>query len=192
MSGVGGRRCKHELCIRGDIDVPVPIAGVGDRDTAHLRIVFGRHQHLQHRRNRGIDAHKLRAILREGYLVPIGFDAARLVAGGPHYAAVDVTQKKVAAQIIARRVFTPPGYREISPAAITGARCGEHHRVVPVRQQVRLRNAVMRGVQPPHVGDSCAVDAGRRRHFLCTWVRYRHLARRALLQKQFSSLNHGF
>ena len=132
MSDVGGRRCQHELGIRGDVQVPVAIAGVGERDAAHLRIVFGRNQHFQHRRHRGIDAHKFRAILGEGHRIAIGFDTARLVTGGPHEAAVDVTQEKIAAQVIARRVLTPPGYREISPAAITGTRCGEHHRVVSV------------------------------------------------------------
>ena len=72
-------------------------------------------------------------------VVAVGLDAARLIAGGPDVAAVDVAQEDVGAPVVARRVLAPARDRQIAPAAVAGAGGGQHHGVAAVRQQMRAR-----------------------------------------------------
>ncbi len=77
------------------------------------------------------------AVFEERRLVPVGLDAAGLVARRPHRAAVDVAKEDVRAPAVARRVLAPAGDREVAPAAVARSRRRHHHRVPAVGQQVR-------------------------------------------------------
>ena len=97
-------------------------AGVGDRDAPDLGVVLGRDDDLERRGERAVAAHELGAILGEHHVVAVGPRAARLVAGRPHLAAVDVAQEDVAAPVVARRVLAPARHGDARPSGCSPSR----------------------------------------------------------------------
>jgi hypothetical protein len=134
--------------------------------TSHVRVVFGRDEHLQYGGDRAVAARELRAVLGERYFVGVGFDAARLVRGRPDGAADDVAQENVAARIVARRILAPARDGLAEPPAVSGARGSHHHRIPGVRKKMSLRRDILRGAQPAHFGRLCAAAEPRGRDFL--------------------------
>ncbi len=169
MRRVGCEGCERQLGIGGDLDVAHAVAAVRDRYAADLGVILRRNDDLQGRHDHCIMANEFRAILGEGRLVAVGLDAARLIGRGPHGAALGVAQEKIAAGIVARRVFAPTRYVESAPAAVAGACIGEHHGVAAVREQMRLRRGCVRREQTSHLRE--LHHPRRRRDFLGTGMR---------------------
>ena len=90
-----GRR-EHELQIGRDLDLPVAMAAVGDRQSPNFGVVFRRYDDLQGRRDRPVRANEFRAVLGKGDLVGLRLDPARLKSRRPDCAAPDIPQEDVA------------------------------------------------------------------------------------------------
>ncbi len=159
---VGGLRRQHDLGVGRDVDLAHAAAGVDDRDAAHLGVVFGRDQHLHRRGQRAVAPRELGAILAERDLVVVGLHAGGLEARRPDVAAAHVPEEHVRTPVVAGRVLAPPGHGQVPPAAVAGAGGGEHHRVAPVRQQLRGRRRVVRGAEPTVAARSALADPGAR------------------------------
>ncbi len=133
MGCIGRRRCQNDFSIGCDLDSARSGAGICQRDTSHLRIVFRRYENVEGCDERAVVPHKLRAIFGKHYVVTIGPHAGRLMGGRPYCTAVDVAQEDVAAGVVSRRVLAPSRHGMTSPFAIAGTGGRQHHRVTPVR-----------------------------------------------------------
>ena len=191
MRIVGGLACQHQLGIGGDIDLSRGGAGIRDRNTSNLGIVFRRNEHFHGGRERSVTAREFGPIFIEDDLIGVGLDAARLNACRPHIAAANVSQEDVGAPVIASGVLAPPGHRQIPPATVARAGGREHDRIAAVRDEVRgRRRAVCRG-EPPAAQRLDPADLGSRLRFGRPGTSHRHVTRRALLQKQLRRLDDG-
>src|SRR5438874_11002183 len=97
MRRVGCGERERQLAIGRDLDVAHAVAAIRDRYATNLGVILRRNDDLQGRRDHCITAYEFRTILGEGHLVAVGLDAARLIARGPHGAALDVAQEEIAA-----------------------------------------------------------------------------------------------
>ena len=147
---VGCRRSQRELGVGGELDVPDPVARIRYGQAANFGVVFRRNHDFKHRRDRSIAPRELGSVLAEPDIVAVRFDAARLVARGPHVAAADIAQKDVGAPVVAGGVFAPARDRQITPSTVAGAGSREHHRVPAVGEQLDLRCRGVRGAQAAH------------------------------------------
>ena len=80
MRHIGGLRRQANLRVGCDLNFARARPQIRDRNAAHLRIVFGRDDHFERRGQSAIAPDKFRAVFKEGNLVGIWFDAARLKA----------------------------------------------------------------------------------------------------------------
>ncbi len=184
MRRVGGRRREHQFAIGCDFNVASTGAAIRDRHAADLGVVLGRYHDLQGGRDHAVGTNDLRPVLGEGHRVAVGLNAAGLITRGPHGAALDVSQKQIAAAVVARGVFAPTRHAQIAPAAIAGAGTREHDRIAAVREQVRLRLSVVRREQPSYLGKLRLIDARCRVEGLGARGHDGYISRRALLQQQ--------
>ena len=182
---------EHKFGIGGDFDFANARAGVRHRDAPHFGVVLGGNHDIQSRRQHSVLARELGAILVEGDMIIVGFATARLKARGPDLVAVHIAQKDIGAEIIAGRVFAPAGQGEFSPAAVAGARAGQHRGIKPVGKQVRRRGRLMRGgITSAARWFGVAPFFGRGFHFRRPGTDDGDLARHALLQQEFGRLHH--
>ena len=189
MRRVVGRRRQHELGIGGELDVPGPIAGVGEGQAANLGVVFRRNDDFKHRGDRSVAPDELGLILAEPDIVAVRLDAARLIARGPNLAAPDIAQKDIGAPIVAGGVFAPARNSQIAPPAVAGAGRREHHRVTAVGEQVRLRRRSWAERRCRIVGSSRSRDRRAGLDLLHPGPNGRDIARRPLLQQELGCLN---
>ena len=83
MRDVGALGREDEFGVGGDLDVARAAAGIRDRDPANFRVVLGRDDHVQRRRQRAVASRELGAVLVEGDGIVIRFDAGRLKSRRP-------------------------------------------------------------------------------------------------------------
>ena len=86
------RAGQHDFRVAGDLDFARPIAAIGDREAAHLDVVFRRHRHLQLRFEIAVAPAERDLVELEGRLVFIGLAADWLVGGRPDVARPRVAQ----------------------------------------------------------------------------------------------------
>jgi hypothetical protein len=143
MCRVDRRRGEHQFRIGRDLDLPVPMAGIRNRQAPYFGIILGRYDYLQGRRDRGIGANEFRAILGKGHLIGLRLDSGRLITRRPESLALNVSQVDITTRVVACGVFPPARHSDIAPAAVarTGAR--EHYGVAPIREQMRLRHGIV-------------------------------------------------
>ena len=134
MCRISGGGRKHEFAVGCDLQVAHSVACIHNGHTADLGVVLRRNEHFQDRTDRPVAADEFGAVFGEAHLVAVGLYAAWLVAGGPQDAAFDVTQKEIAAAIVARGILAPACHAEIVPATAAGADTREHHRIPAVRK----------------------------------------------------------
>ena len=132
MCRISGRGRKHEFRVGGDFQVTHPVACIHDGYAADLGVILRRDDHFQDRGNRPVATDEFRAIVGEAHLVTVGLHAAWLIASGPQCAAFDVTQKEIAAGIIAGGIFTPACHPKIVPSTVARPGSREHHRIPTV------------------------------------------------------------
>ena len=191
MRDVGALLGQDDLGVRRDVDVAPAAATVGERDPADLPVVLRRDDHLERDGQGAIAPDDLRAVLRERHLVVVGLAPARLVAGRPALPAVGVAQQHVGAADVPRDVLPPPRDRQVAPAAVARARRRQHHRVAPVRQQVRARRRGVGRRESPGGGRHELAGVGSRRHLVGARAGHGDVARGALLQEQLGRLHAG-
>ena len=74
---------QHDLRVAGDLDLARLRAAVGDRQTPHLHVVFGRHGDLELRLDVAIAAAERDLVEIEGRLEAVGLLTDRLIGGRP-------------------------------------------------------------------------------------------------------------
>ena len=190
MGIVGSGRRQHDFGIRGHLDLAPPAVLIGDRDPAHLGVVFRRDHHFQQGCDRSVFPADLGPPLGEGRLIAVRRNAGGLIAGRPGFAALDIAQKHVAAPGIAGGVFFPAGDRHLVPSAVAGAGGGEHHRINPVRQQLRRGGGAVRRYRKALGGVGQRFRLRHRGHAFTQRSEGRHFVRHAFLQQQFGGLDH--
>ncbi len=139
MPSIRCSRREHELSVRRDVNLPRARSMVRERDSADFRIVIGRDNHIEQRRNQSVLTHDLRAIFGERDFISVGCFSTRLEPCGPGFAIRDVAQKDVCTGIVARCISMPPRNRNILPATEARAGAGDHHGVSAVREQISFR-----------------------------------------------------
>ena len=130
---IGGLRGKHQLDIRGQVDLARAPAGVGQRDPPGLGVVFGRHHDLGGGRQAARPAGEGGLMFAEDGGVLFGHQPGRLHARRPPLAGLHIAQVDEGPKRIQRRVRPPPADRDIAPAAeASTCRC-QHHPVPSIR-----------------------------------------------------------
>ncbi len=191
MCRVGRRRSEHQFRIGGDLDLPVPMTGVRDRQTPYFGVILGRYDYLQRRRDRGVGANEFRAILGKGDLIGFRLDSDRLITRRPEGLALNVSQEDVTTRVVACGVFPPACHPDVAPAAVAGTGAREHYGVAPIREQMRLRHGIVWAQQTADLREPGVRERRGRIDLLCPRMNCRHIAWRALLQQQFRRLNAG-
>ena len=138
------RRRQHDLGVRRHVDLPGPRSEVGERDAPNLGIVFRGHDHRERGRDPVVSPGNFCPILGERHLITLGLHCARLVAGRPALATLDIAKEHVRPSDVARDILAPSGDRQTPPAAVPGAGGRDHHDVPPVRQEVGTRRRSVR------------------------------------------------
>jgi len=167
------------------------MARIGDRQVPDFDVVLRRYHDLQDGRDRGVGTDDFRAILGKGDLIGVRLDAARLIGRRPDGAARDIPQVDIAAGVVARGVFRQRVTRGRA-SAIAGTRAGEHHRVAPIREQMRLRHGIVCAVQSANLGEPGVHERRGCLDLLGPRMNRRDIAGCALLQEQFRGLYDGF
>src|SRR5690242_13012222 len=110
MRRISHRRCQHDFGIGGELDLPHLVACVRERHAADLGVILWRDDDFECRRDRSVTPNDPATILAEGEVVAVCLDAARLIAGGPYVAALDIAEKDVCTPIVTSDVFAPAGH----------------------------------------------------------------------------------
>ena len=189
VSHIGGLPGECDLGVRRQFDVTLVRAEVGQRHAADLGVVLRRHHDRQAGRDRTVAPGELGAILRVGDLVAIRLGAARLVTGGPHCAGVHVAQEEIVAPLVTGDVLSPTRHHHVTPTAVPGSSCRDHHGIPTVRQHVRPRDGIVRRREVAQDRRHEIAHVGRAPHLLGTWPGHEHAARHSLLQQQFGGLD---
>ena len=90
MRDVGGLGREHELRVGGHLDIARAAAGIRDRHPANFRVVLGRDDDVQSRRQRAVASRELGAVFIEGDMIVIRLDAGRLESRRPRDAGAKV------------------------------------------------------------------------------------------------------
>ena len=90
MGDVGALGRQHQLGVGRDLDLARAASGIGDRDPADLRIVFGGDEDIQSRRQRAVASGELGAVFVEGDIIVVRLDPGRLEARRPRLARAQV------------------------------------------------------------------------------------------------------
>jgi len=81
MRHVGRQFGQHHFGIGGDLDLADAGTAVGNRQAAHLGVVFGRDDDFEDGRQRAVAPRETRPVLGEDHPVLIGFDRSGLIGG---------------------------------------------------------------------------------------------------------------
>ena len=158
MRGVGKGRCQNHFAVRGELDFARTASLVGQRDAPHLGVILRADQHLQSGADRPVAACELGPIFGKHHGIVFRLATAGLVARRPDVTVEHVTQKNIAAVGVAGDVLAPAGDGNVAPAAVSGARGGQHHRITAVRQQMRAGSRLMRRAEAARQGFSFHKD----------------------------------
>ena len=119
VGDVGGGGRQHEFRVGCHLDLSCLVSEIGERDPAHLGVIFGGDEHLQGGRQCSVAPRELGPILVEGDLVDLGLGAQGLIGGRPSLAARHIAKQNVRAPVVAGGVFAPAGDGEVPPMAVT-------------------------------------------------------------------------
>ena len=189
MRKVGVSWCQHDFGVARHVEAARAVAVIGQRHPAQLHIVFRRDDDLGPELDADVEAAKRGAVRGKADLVLVWLAAGRLERCRPYLPRVEIAHVDEAAPRVCRDVLAPSRHREVLPAAVSAARIGQHHRVRPVRQQVRARaQRVGR-----HVASKVEGRVPSRRRYVCRFLDWRVLeryqARDAFLEQQFGRLH---
>ena len=182
---------QRQFGIGGDFEIAQPGPVVGDRYPPHFRIVFRRHQHFGHRRNRAVGTAYRGAILGIYRFILFRVLGHGMIPRRPDPVAVDIAQIDECAPVVAGRVLPPAGEGHAAPAAVAAAGGGDHQAVAAVGQQVGPRDdGIGREETARHPRRLVEEGDGTRLHF-GRQARHGDVAGHALLQQQLGRLDHG-
>ena len=135
---VGARRGQHHLAVARQLQLARRRRQVRQRHAPQLGVLLGRDHNL----HAGVDPGHLLAELGlvqpVDHLVAVRVVASGLVGGAPDSAAAGVAHIDVAAPVVAGHIRAPARHGQVVERAGAAARVGQHHAVVPVREQVRV------------------------------------------------------
>ena len=177
------RTREHDLRITRDLDLPRPIAAIGDRQPANLHIVLRRHDDLELRFEVAVSPPERHLLELEGRVVFIRLATNRLVARRPDVARPGISEVDEMGSRVRRAVLAPARHRQAAPRTRSAAGMGQGCRVATVRQELRMRTGRVRRSKTPQGG-----RANRRRSdssFRGARLRENRFAGNALLQQQF-------
>ncbi len=192
MGFVGGGGGEHDLGVGRQLDLSRTRAEVRDGNLTDLGVVFRGDHDLESRRDGAVPAPDLRAILRVHDLVAVRLHAARLIARGPDLPALDIPEEHVGSPRILRRVLAPARHVPAEPAAVTGSRGGDHHRVPAVGEEVSPRDQIVRRAEATQDGRDEVADVKVAAHLFRAGTRHHDRLRRPLLQQELGRLDHRF
>ena len=149
MCDVVGLQAKHQLGVRRHVDVTCTVAVIRDRDAPNLGVILGRDEHFQLCREGSIPPGVFGPVFVERDFIVIGLGAARLEAGRPNIAAVNISEVDERAPVVAGGILTPARYGKAPPTAVARTGGRQHHRVTSVGQKVSGRRRSVWGGQAP-------------------------------------------
>jgi len=147
------RGCERQLGIGGDLDVAHALAAVRDRYAANLGVILRpkRRSRASSRSLHHGEPNSARSSAKVPGSCPARCRSADRSRTTPRRSRCRAG--KIAAGIVARRVFAPTRYVKRAPAAVAGACIREHHGVAAVGEQMRLRRGCVRREQTSHLRD---------------------------------------
>ena len=158
---------EHNLGVARDLDLPRPVAAIGDRQPANLHVVFRGHDDLELRFEVAVASPEGRFLEFEDGLVLVGLAADRLVGRRPDLTRPRIAEVDEVRARVRRAVVAPTRDREAPPAARAAAGVRERGRVSAVRQEMRMRAAWCAASENAATGRGrrsrppCAPSAGR-------------------------------
>src|SRR2546427_7142242 len=112
---------------------------VGERNAAHLDVIFGRYADFGMNFEAGVALAKLGARLGEDGFVVFGGAQSRLISRGPKFSAGGVAQINKGSPAIASHILAPAGDREVMPTAITAAGGADDNVIAAIGEKMDFR-----------------------------------------------------
>src|SRR5947209_17504493 len=109
---------------------------VGERNAAHLDVIFGRYADFGMNFEAGVALAKLGARLGEDGFVVFGGAQSRLISRGPKFSGGGVAQINKGSPAIASRILAPAGDGEVMPTAITAARGADDNVIAAMEEKM--------------------------------------------------------
>ena len=139
MGEVVLRPPQDDLGVAGNLDLPRPVAPVGDRQPSHLDVVFRRHRDLQLRLEIAVTPAIRHLVELQRRFVLVRLTAYRLIGRRPDEARSRIPEIDVLSADVRGAIFTLTGDREPSPRAEAAACVRQSRCVTAVRQEMRVR-----------------------------------------------------
>ncbi len=156
---VGGQR---QLEVAGQLELDWFGGSIGYRDPANLDIFFRRDDDLGVGLNPLVPVPEFDSVEVKSDRIILRFFRHRLEGIGPEPVAVDVPNVAERSPVIPSRVCSPAGDIQVTPAAVSTTRTGDHQAVAPVPQQLHFGDlGVNRVISTDRRSDSRRLGPGQ-------------------------------